>query len=663
MYNELWRRTQLLEGLAKDSMALANATRRELQEGMRSVSMQLSRYCSLQADKAKPASHSRDNIEATLEEIRTSTSSYFQTIISIQHMFQASCHRIQEHEPMLEKYLAETLERIVGLLTNNKWENQVEDLHRYLKSHHTTVVRNVGHTTNTVLRAANYSSKEAQNLAVAINEAHEGLLISTTDIQKGISKIQNEQQIVYQSLKEITAVMNELENKVSYSSNQSTSEGPYLKVIQCQESSTESTNITSELKKIFEANHNHLSKEIQNLTQSITEVLKNLGVQISSHTSDNSKSSKQDLINVLTTTSEDYDDTSEHDSISETLEENLNSIFDSHSSEKSSVFQNLTNLQTMPATNKKSIQTQIPSQVETSTPQPSTPLYGTSSSQEVTSIVSNAHNEIRENQSRDNNERVSNTTQENQINLSAPLNSTIITIVHSAEPITSEDQVTYLSTDNISTVMSNPENEHLHRQTFIQTEHNNKFIASQKLDLHDTNYALNEMTTKNPTPYYQDINSSLSSRTEEGSRENRDRNSSFPHRKPQTQDYNHHSNNNMSSHQTLQKNASQDDRHADDQNLPPMNNPKNHSQREIHHKFPNTNRSFPRNTRHKNFNKNDTHYLYRLLNKLEELSNRLMNSESSDGSAPDNSGHTDDSQEDSEENLDYSLPDSTFSNK
>jgi len=51
MYNDVWRRTQVLEGLVKDSMSLSNATRRELQDGIRTVAVQIGRRGLLQSDR------------------------------------------------------------------------------------------------------------------------------------------------------------------------------------------------------------------------------------------------------------------------------------------------------------------------------------------------------------------------------------------------------------------------------------------------------------------------------------------------------------------------------------------------------------------------------------------------------------------------------------
>jgi hypothetical protein len=47
----MWRRTQLLEGLVKDSMSLSNATRRELQDGIRTIAVQMGRRGLFQSDR------------------------------------------------------------------------------------------------------------------------------------------------------------------------------------------------------------------------------------------------------------------------------------------------------------------------------------------------------------------------------------------------------------------------------------------------------------------------------------------------------------------------------------------------------------------------------------------------------------------------------------
>ena len=59
MYNDIWRRTQTLEGLAKDTMSLSNATRREVQDGLRTLALQIGRRGLFQSD--------RDRQEGTLQ--------------------------------------------------------------------------------------------------------------------------------------------------------------------------------------------------------------------------------------------------------------------------------------------------------------------------------------------------------------------------------------------------------------------------------------------------------------------------------------------------------------------------------------------------------------------------------------------------------------------
>lgn len=52
MYNELWRRSIIQEGLTKDSMTLTNVTRRETQDSLRSVMQLMRRSCSTMSQPA-----------------------------------------------------------------------------------------------------------------------------------------------------------------------------------------------------------------------------------------------------------------------------------------------------------------------------------------------------------------------------------------------------------------------------------------------------------------------------------------------------------------------------------------------------------------------------------------------------------------------------------
>ncbi|XP_049767783.1 uncharacterized protein LOC126101140 [Schistocerca cancellata] len=188
MYNELWRRTQVLETLTKDSMSLSNATRRELQDGLRS----LSRRGAFHADREKQDTvgslqESMDVlagiVHRRMSELGRKLDSSFQMLMLAQNLFLESCHRLQLEEPQLEAKLTAVLGRILDTLHNKSASTmqEVQQVHEMLKSHHSHLVRTVAHNTNTVMKAAEEARNQGRQIERAIQEVTEALSAAGKD--------------------------------------------------------------------------------------------------------------------------------------------------------------------------------------------------------------------------------------------------------------------------------------------------------------------------------------------------------------------------------------------------------------------------------------------------------------------------------------------------
>ncbi|XP_066991477.2 putative leucine-rich repeat-containing protein DDB_G0290503 isoform X2 [Anabrus simplex] len=220
MYNELWRRTQVLEALSKDSMSLSNATRRELQDGLRSMSVQINRYCCLQNDRSKSSSldMTLESLGGSVSDVSRKLDTYFQTLITTHDVILENCHRIQKEEPLIEERLTDVLERIIDISSSNRCHSvskELQEVHELLKSHHTTVVRNVGHSTNTVMRAADNSSKDTKNLVEVIAEVRDGLMASNKDIHTSLASVRQEQENVNEVLEKIVSTLQEFNEQLT----------------------------------------------------------------------------------------------------------------------------------------------------------------------------------------------------------------------------------------------------------------------------------------------------------------------------------------------------------------------------------------------------------------------------------------------------------------
>ncbi|XP_021932424.1 uncharacterized protein LOC110835983 isoform X2 [Zootermopsis nevadensis] len=223
MYNDMWRRTQLLEGLVKDSMSLSNATRRELQDGIRTIAVQMGRRGLIQSDRDRQegsmdiALDTLGLVQRRLNELGRKFDSSFQMLMLAQNLFLESCHRIQLDEPQLEGKLTQVLERILDAITNRSinTDREVQMLHEALKSHSSHLTRTLSQATNTILQASDQSNEDRKHLQLSIVGVKEQLLESNKYIEEAISDIKEEEAASTEKLYNIAASLQELQESIA----------------------------------------------------------------------------------------------------------------------------------------------------------------------------------------------------------------------------------------------------------------------------------------------------------------------------------------------------------------------------------------------------------------------------------------------------------------
>ncbi|XP_069674237.1 putative leucine-rich repeat-containing protein DDB_G0290503 isoform X3 [Periplaneta americana] len=223
MYNDMWRRTQLLEGLVKDSMSLSNATRRELQEGIRSIALQMGRRGLFQSDRDRQegtvdiALDTMGLVQRRLSELGRKFDSNFQMLMLAQNLFLESCHRIQLDEPQLETKITKVLERILGAITNRSMntDHEIQELQELLKSHTTHLTQGLEQTTKSVFQASEQSNEDSKLLQIAIAGIKDQLLESSKIMEEAISDIRDEKSTTTEKLYNIATSLQELQDSVS----------------------------------------------------------------------------------------------------------------------------------------------------------------------------------------------------------------------------------------------------------------------------------------------------------------------------------------------------------------------------------------------------------------------------------------------------------------
>lgn len=84
---------------------------------------------------------------------------------------------------------------------------EVQVVHELLKSHHSHVVRTVGHTTNTVMKAAEEATKASKQLQLAVLEVNDNIIAADKDSQSAIAKLTEYQATVNTKLTGILETM------------------------------------------------------------------------------------------------------------------------------------------------------------------------------------------------------------------------------------------------------------------------------------------------------------------------------------------------------------------------------------------------------------------------------------------------------------------------
>ncbi|KAJ9574153.1 hypothetical protein L9F63_008409, partial [Diploptera punctata] len=206
MYNDMWRKTQVLEGLAKDTMSLSNATRRELQEGIRTIALQIGRRGLFQSDRERQeGSMDIGLIQRRLNELGRKFDSSFQMLMLAQNLFLESCHRIQIDEPQMETKLTRVLEKILDTITNRSMstDRELREIEDMLKSHSTHMRHSVGHATDNIIR----STDKLAQLQIDLLSTKEQLLEGNKYIEDAISDIREEKLTISEKIDNIVSAL------------------------------------------------------------------------------------------------------------------------------------------------------------------------------------------------------------------------------------------------------------------------------------------------------------------------------------------------------------------------------------------------------------------------------------------------------------------------
>ncbi|EEB20066.1 conserved hypothetical protein [Pediculus humanus corporis] len=174
MYNEMIRRGKMNEDMLKNSINLFNVTRKELQDSVQILKSHRKHSCQSMPD---------DTYDYLLEKIDTMTrknegnyqrlDTTIERLHEKQELYQESCHRLQLNEPQIENRIGQILEKILDSIDNRTYvtDKNYDTILEKLKSHHSHVIRTLGHTGNAVIKLSEQISNDFKALYydIAVN--------------------------------------------------------------------------------------------------------------------------------------------------------------------------------------------------------------------------------------------------------------------------------------------------------------------------------------------------------------------------------------------------------------------------------------------------------------------------------------------------------------
>ncbi|KAJ8916252.1 hypothetical protein NQ315_016392 [Exocentrus adspersus] len=125
---------------------VANNTKTEVQNGVRSLMLQIGKLSSKEND-VTPG-------DSSLEELNQNLKKNFQRILTNQDVFLESCHRLQMDESQIETEISAMLEKLIDMLEKKMASDDVRDLknlEKALKTHDSRIVRNMYQINNNVI--------------------------------------------------------------------------------------------------------------------------------------------------------------------------------------------------------------------------------------------------------------------------------------------------------------------------------------------------------------------------------------------------------------------------------------------------------------------------------------------------------------------------------
>ncbi|CAG9863376.1 unnamed protein product [Phyllotreta striolata] len=285
MNSDMWKNTDTTEDDLKSISFMVNNTQIELQNGVRSLMIQIGKI-SQKSDDAEAETNHKE-----LEDIMTAN---FDKVLTNQEVFLESCHRLQMDESQIESEISVMLNKLIDML-EKKLANEVKDIKNFeknLKNHDNRINRNLFQANQNIISLSEKSTMITQMITSEIRKIG-------TDLNALFSFVQS--------------TTNEGSSAVS------------SKVIldKLNNIDKHSRNLEKAFHKPDNVSNHQLHIEIQKLSKSLTTILD----RIQNYTRDINTNIQHLLLfdNTTTTT-----DTKHRPEINETIREAINQVFSSN---------------------------------------------------------------------------------------------------------------------------------------------------------------------------------------------------------------------------------------------------------------------------------------------------------------------------------------------
>ncbi|KAG5900145.1 hypothetical protein JTB14_012818 [Gonioctena quinquepunctata] len=165
MNSDMWKNTDTTEDDLKAIATVMNKTKEEVQNGVRSLMLQIGKVSNKENDIPLGTSGDYDKFEKKLDD-------NFEKILTNQDVFLESCHRLQMDESQIESEISVMLNKLIDML-EKKLGSEAKDIKNFEKA-----LKNHDSRTNRNLLQAN------QNIISLFEKSTESTQIVTNEIKK-----------------------------------------------------------------------------------------------------------------------------------------------------------------------------------------------------------------------------------------------------------------------------------------------------------------------------------------------------------------------------------------------------------------------------------------------------------------------------------------------